>query len=87
MTIVFDRFPVPGVLPVAALDDVLVVAEVLAHLLIQRSPHDRLGQRLEQPVRAGQRDTTITGGPDKLAGSSQLLSRRRPRLLGRFLLR
>lgn len=50
-------FPVPGVAPVATSRLVLVVAEALGHLLIQRGLDHRLGQRLEQTMRPGQCDT------------------------------
>ena len=68
--------PVPGVAPVAANRFVLVVAEMLAHLLIERGLDHRLRQRLQQPVRPGQRDPTVTSLPDQLAGRLQFLSRR-----------
>ena len=51
---------VAGVAAVPALDGVLVVAEVLGHLLLEGGLDHRLGERLEQPVRAGQ---LLTPGP------------------------
>jgi hypothetical protein len=66
---------------------VLVIAQVLTDLLIKDGLRDRLRQRLEQPVRAGQRHPAVAGGLDQLAGSGQLFSRRRPRLPDWFLRR
>ena len=52
---------------------VSVVAEVLAELLIQGSFDHRFGDRLEQPVRAGQRHPGITGLAHQFAGDFQLV--------------
>ena len=57
---------------------VLVMPEVLGHLLVQRGLQDRLGQLLEQPIRAGQRHTLLPGAGHQLL--SQLLLRRELRL-------
>ena len=64
---------VPGVLPGWV---VLVIAEVVGHLFIQRGLDHRLGQRLEQPARTGQRGPALASGPHQLAGHLQLLGRR-----------
>jgi hypothetical protein len=48
------------------------------------SLNDRLRQRLEQPIRAGQRHATVASRAHQLTGGGQFFSRRRPRLL-RFL--
>ena len=45
---------------------VLLIAQVLGHLLVQRGLEHRLGQLLEQPVRAGQRQTLLLRQPDQL---------------------
>ena len=64
--------PIPGRV-------VLLIAEMLGHLLAQRGLDHRLGQLLEQPVRAGQRQALLLGQPDQL-GRSLLLSRQLRRL-------
>jgi len=63
----FAQGAVAGVAPVAALGLVLVIAEVLVHLLIEHGLDHRLGQRLEQPVRAGQCHPAVTRLPHQLA--------------------
>jgi hypothetical protein len=46
---------------------VLLIAQVLGHLLVQRGLQHRLGQLLEQPVRAGQRQALFLRQPDQLS--------------------
>ena len=53
---------------------VLVMAQVLGHLLVQRGLQHRLGELLQQPVRAGQGQALLLGQPDQLPGRN-LLSR------------
>jgi len=45
---------------------VLVMAQVLGQLLVQRRLQHRLGQLLEQPIRAGQRQALLPGPPHQL---------------------
>ena len=53
---------------------VLLMAQVLGHLLVQRGLQHALGELLEQPVRTGQGQALLLGQPDQLLGR-QLLSR------------
>ena len=55
------RCPSPGAGRV-----VLLVPEVLGHLLVQRGLQHGLGELLQQPVRAGQRQALLLGQPDQL---------------------
>ncbi len=64
---------VAGVAPVAALDRVTVVAQVLAHLLLERGLDDQLGHRLQQPARPRERHPRGAGLTNQLTGQLQLL--------------
>ena len=61
MSTVFGRVPVARVAAVAAGRVVLVVAEMLAHLGLQRGLEHRLGQPGQQPARADQLDPLGAG--------------------------
>ena len=61
-----ELIPVPGVSQVPADRLMLVVAEMVAHLHIQRRLNHRLGQRLEQPIGAGQGGAAVAGLTDQL---------------------
>jgi len=73
--------PVPRIAAVAAGRVVLVVAQVLAHLLVQGGLDHRLGQGLQQPVRAGQRHAALASQLHQLPRGVQLGRRRRPLLV------
>lgn len=78
-----DRLRPSAVTDVARPDTglvVLFVAEVLGHLLVQHGLQDRLGQLLEQPVRARQRQPLFLGGSDQLDGGFRLRGRLGPLL-------
>jgi len=71
--------PVPHVPRIITGRAVLVMTEMLGHLLIQRRLQHRLGQLLQQPIRAGQRHALLPGPGHQLLG--QLLLRSRLRLV------
>jgi hypothetical protein len=53
---------------------VFLIAQVLGHLLVQGGLDDGLGQLLQQPVRAGQRQALLTGQPYQLSRGLGLTS-------------
>jgi hypothetical protein len=71
--------PVPHVPRLVTGRAVLVMTEMPGHLLIQRRLQHRLGQLLQQPVRASQRHALLPGPGHQLLG--QLLLRGRLRLV------
>ena len=73
----FGAFPVAGVAPVSTDRIVLVVAEMLGHLLLQRGLEHGLGQCFQQPAWTGQRDPLGAGLMDQLLSGGKLLSRGR----------
>ena len=73
------RLAIAGVAPVAALDRVTVVAQVLAHLLLERGLDDQLGHRLQQPARPRERHPRRPGLMNQLTGKLQLLILQRSR--------
>jgi len=66
--------PVAGVGSVAALDGVLVVAEVISELFLDHG----LRHRLEQPVRTGQRDPRGSGLTDQVLHRIEFSRTQRP---------
>jgi hypothetical protein len=65
--------PVPHVGRVPVSDrTVLLMAQVLGHLLVQRRLQHVLGELLEQPIRPGQRQPLLLREPDQLPGGDLL---------------